>query len=172
MGNTQSDTPASEEKLRSRKAKKESSTTSKCGLRLGGLLLNKPSQSDTDRLVFRNKYYGRLLQATELDQVLYSFFLDGTSFQTAVCAKILQRLLQLQTIVQDLSLVQRKLNLFGASLLLIYEAENGTGTTSETVSHPPLPVIDVRLIDFANSSHRFVLLFISHLISVIQRPAR
>ena len=152
MGIIQSNEDATTEKLQSRKQKCEESTSLECGVRLGGIFHACPPPSLSDSSLFRNKYYGRLLQEEQLRHALFSFLICHNTFRTDICALFLERLLILRDVVTDLSYKQKKLNIFGASIIFLYEPPKPQSDKSRIA--PPLH-IDLRLIDFGHTSHMF-----------------
>ena len=154
MGIIQSDEPSPDpEKLQKRKMKSDNSTSSSCGVRIGGLLHSRHLALGEKGSLFRNKYWGRLLQVDQLNHVLFSFFCHQNTFQKDICASILSRLFQLREVVTYLSYKEHRLNLFGVSLFIIYEAPD----MSRDEKEKQLVSADLRMIDFGNSSHVFVL---------------
>lgn len=144
MGTSQCDESKSQEKVLHQKNKCENTTSSQYGLRMGGLFMNSFDPLNDNSFIFRNKYWGRYLNLSQMDQSIYSFLLDKDIFLSSVCREFLNRMLNLRKIVEDLSICKHRLNLIGSSLIFIYEVDKNN------IIH-----VDLRIIDFSSSSHTF-----------------
>lgn len=135
-------------------------------------------QSSTGQFVCQNKYYGRELSVAGFKDVLELFLTDGDTMRLELLDPILNRLKNLYTVIEK----QDSFRFYSSSLLIMYggcENENsrhmngedtlehnenvsGQGTksreqegTSDTLTNTETDVdlVDVRMIDFAHSTH-------------------
>ena len=119
----------------------------------------------TNKYLCRNKYYGRSLNDDGLRSSLVQFFHNGVRLRTEIFPPLLKCLNELLATVSQLN----SFRFFTSSLLIIYdgyEASEGSCGSLESVSKSstalpwhktppdPLSLIDVRVIDFAHSTHR------------------
>eukprot|EP00727_Mastigamoeba_balamuthi_P005291 m51a1_g14760 putative inositol hexakisphosphate kinase 3 (308) ;mRNA; f:342281-343608 len=131
LGVRQCGDDAPPEKLASNTAKCESSTSSKLGLRLSGMLVFEPG---TQKYRFTDKYAGRAFDAEALKAGIESFFNDGQKFRYELVDPFLARLRTLHGIF-----VSAPYKMYSTSLLMMYDgAKDGAK-------------VDVRVIDFART---------------------
>lgn len=114
--------------------------------------------------VCRDKYYGRRLDDRGLRHCLRQFFHDGYRLRADLVALVTQRLQSLRRAVER----QNSFRFYSSSLLVIYEGTSptssheddeassstaGTSVESEEDDTPSPPRVDVRMIDFAHTTH-------------------
>jgi hypothetical protein len=114
LGTRQHGLNASETKIKSKTAKVNSTTSKTLGLRLCGMQVYKPYQSES---VFRDKYFGRKLDDTSFEENLKSFFDNGLHLRTDAIRTIIKRL----ELLFDVLSTQSKFLFYATSILLVYE---------------------------------------------------
>ena len=145
MGLEQYTDSLDEEKRESQKAKCLNSASSKCGFRVGGVLLQSSSSSLTTKLtssssssqnhsLFRNKYWGRTLTGGETAQCVHAFLQCGAVFLCRVCAALAGRLCRLAQSVEAMQAKGQRVSLGGTSLLLIYEAVQSNNKNNTNIN--------------------------------------
>jgi hypothetical protein len=139
IGTRQHGINASAAKIKS-KTKKVNSTTSKTlGLRVCGMQVYNPEKQE---FVFRDKYFGRSLDADNFEVALRSYFQSGSSLRKDCVQKSMERLISLKQVLQS----QSAYIFYACSILLIYEGFIYPNCPSDVCS-------DMRLIDFAHTYH-------------------
>jgi inositol-hexakisphosphate kinase len=176
LGTQQHGDHASASKRLSKNAKVASSTSGSLGLRLGGMQVY---QANLGRYICRSKNYGRGLSPSGLRAAIRQFLTDGLTVRTDVVRALLRRLGQLRELLAGLD----SFRFYTSSLLITYDGEgeeqaelvgrNNLSTGSLPLLGGPGPLlplqqrsmschlrpadrqcVDVRLIDFAHSTHR------------------
>lgn len=127
---------------------------------------------DKGNFICRNKYYGRGLTADGFNEAIYQFFHNGSELKTDILVPIIQRLEQLHAIIEK----QEAFRFYSSSLLIMYEGNDTNDTLpEEDDDQPPSastvresdnkshhvtskssadPLVEVKMIDFAHSTHR------------------
>lgn len=138
MGTRQYRAAASFEKQQRQRMKSSSTTTEKFGLRLNGMRV---WQTDPGAFVTHDKYWGRSVNGDTLEAAFTQFFYNGQQIRVDAIPPLLHLLEGLATILQSTS----SCRFYSSSLLIIYDG----AIPAAGVTGPPM--VDVRLIDFANS---------------------
>lgn len=156
MGTRQYTDDASEEKRKSLDAKLASTTSSPLGLRICGMQVY---QQNLGYYKCHNKYFGRSLNVEGFRQTLYHFLHDGSRFRSDILFPLIERLQALYKVVEQLV----SFRFYTSSLLILYEGKGPDGNLNESgrspsmdcafARQPPQPAADVRMIDFAHSTH-------------------
>lgn len=176
MGTRQHGDDAPESKKHSQMKKCANTTSSAVGLRLIGMQVY---QSTTGQFVCQNKYHGRKLSVQGFKEVLELFLYDGEKCRLELIEPILSRLRKLYKVVQN----QDSFRFYSSSLLIMYggraalhdddiDQEDVLGQASPNTvinkhdsktqtdlgmlesSTDDNCLVDVRMIDFAHSTHR------------------
>eukprot|EP00770_Monocercomonoides_exilis_P004523 MONOS_4502.1-p1 / transcript=MONOS_4502.1 / gene=MONOS_4502 / organism=Monocercomonoides_exilis_PA203 / gene_product=unspecified product / transcript_product=unspecified product / location=Mono_scaffold00120:78680-79687(-) / protein_length=268 / sequence_SO=supercontig / SO=protein_coding / is_pseudo=false len=153
LGFTQIDDETPPEKLATQQAKCEKSTSSAIGIRIGGIFARfyeNESDSKSDQVVYRNKYWGRMLTPLLLKQALFSFLHNGIVFHAEICKSILHQLIE----IRDSYIKESSIILIGVSLLILYDFPQILCSSSSSSVNSSSACTKVRLIDFGSSSHR------------------
>jgi len=130
-------------KMERKVAKLANSTSVEIGLRLGGMQV---WSCEAGRYHCRTKTAGRALTVAGLRAALAQFFSSGDRIRAEVVSAVLEKLAELRSLVASLN----SYRFYTSSLLVIYE---GTGWTDSRPAPATPPLADVRLIDFAHSTH-------------------
>ncbi|XP_045159739.1 inositol hexakisphosphate kinase 1-like isoform X2 [Mercenaria mercenaria] len=174
MGTRQHGDDAPESKKNSQMRKCATTTSSAVGLRLIGMQVY---QSTSGQFVCQNKYFGRKLTVPEFKESLELFLYDGEKMRLELVDPILNRLQHLYKIVKK----QESFRFYSSSLLIMYGGREGipdidieqdrpddkesvnsvvdseTQVNSDELNVPTQDdncLVDVRMIDFAHSTHR------------------
>ena len=116
-------------------AKSASTTSATLGLRLTGMQVY---QHSTGKYMSHNKYYGRDLTDDSFMQTLQEFFKSDTEFRVDVIAQVISSLKEMIDVLAKLETYR----FYTASLLVTYDGQMENN------------LFDLRLIDFAHSTHR------------------
>uniref|UniRef100_F6ZNK2 Kinase n=1 Tax=Ciona intestinalis TaxID=7719 RepID=F6ZNK2_CIOIN len=158
-----------EEKRLRHEKKCAATTTKKLGIRLSGMQI---FDASTGSFLCRDKYFGRKLDRAGLRGLLRQFFYDGCRLRRDLIRPILSRL---QLILESLGRL-RSYRFYSSSLLIMYDGETLESTShipaaplseQNNISPHPTPAeershleidpgvqFDVRMIDFAKSTHQ------------------
>ncbi|EEB10437.1 inositol hexaphosphate kinase, putative [Pediculus humanus corporis] len=165
MGTRQYGDAATLAKKQSKMYKVVSTTSAKLGLRVGGMQV---FQISSKHYLCRNKFYGRTLSVSGFQQALVQFLHNGVRFRSDVLPVLIRRLEELFTVLGR----QETVRLYTTSLLLLYEGDDfvqesdprNSKTLTETLvrtlsrksdsSYNSEPNVDVKMIDFAHSTHK------------------
>lgn len=151
MGTSHRSPDASEAKKRMLEERWMSTTSSSLGFRMCGIQVYK---NDSKSYVSHDKYYGRGLDKSGVNNEILNFFHDGVSLRKDVIASIVTKLRQMLAVLET----QGAFKLFSCSLLILYEGDSNITNDSRDVPMAPSfdtnvhsSSSDVRLIDFANA---------------------
>lgn len=151
MGTSHRSPDASEAKKRMLEERWMSTTSSSLGFRMCGIQVYK---NDSKSYVSHDKYYGRGLDKSGVNNEILNFFHDGVSLRKDVIASIVTKLRQMLAVLET----QSAFKLFSCSLLILYEGDSNITNDSRDVPMAPSfdtnvqsSSSDVRLIDFANA---------------------
>lgn len=170
MGTRQHGDDASEAKVKSQTKKCANTTSGAVGVRLIGMQVY---QSTSGQFVCQNKYFGRKLSVDGFKEALELFLNNGDELRLDLLDSILNHLQQLYKVVEN----QDSFRFYSSSLLIMYggEAKEGSNagfdqkTNNENTLESSIPEhkveshgcqtmyqtdVDVRMIDFAHSTHR------------------
>lgn len=163
VGTRQHGDSASASKKLSKTTKVLNSTSGTLGLRLGGMQVY---QVNLGRYICRTKNYGRSLSVEGLRSSLRQFFGNGLTLRMDVIRALLRKLAQLRSLLAGLD----SYRFYTSSLLITYDGseikDNGLSGKKRSLSCDHLSIsepnvdptdsqcVDVRLIDFAHSTHR------------------
>ena len=118
-------------------AKSASTTSATLGLRLTGMQVYLHS---TGKYLCHNKYFGRDLTDDSFIDTLQEFFKNNEFIRVDVIAQVISSLEEMIDVLSKLETYR----FYTASLLVTYDGQVGTKE----------PLFDLRLIDFAHSTHR------------------
>lgn len=110
-------------------------------------------QEDSDKYVCVNKYYGRSLGVDGFKQTLHQFLHNGFVLRKDLLDPIIQKLKDLHRHIQS----HDTYRFYSSSLLIMYDSSSqddhpGKGLGNDKAGPGSNPV-DVRMIDFAHSTH-------------------
>ncbi|XP_027201142.2 uncharacterized protein LOC113795153 isoform X1 [Dermatophagoides pteronyssinus] len=158
MGTRLHDDLATQTKIQSHESKVNETTSRALGLRVTGIQIY---DKELDKFICYNKYYGRKLTPETFRSTL-KMFVSNENFYNhhRLLDKMIERLQKLRTIIVGLD----SFRFYTSSLLLIYEGNicqcNNDGDHNNDDDcccccnqDPDKPMFDVRLIDFAHSTH-------------------
>nr|XP_040572371.1 inositol hexakisphosphate kinase 1-like isoform X2 [Lepeophtheirus salmonis] len=152
VGTRQYSDDVSPSKKQRKIAKSKESTTAALGLRLCGLQSYNPISNNYCCL---NKYYGRSLTPSTFEKTIEDFFLKSDCiFRRDVCLEIVKKCKELVAVLEGLD----SFRFYTSSLLVSYDGYldpkiiNGKKNILNRVSDEN--VVDVRIIDFAHSTHK------------------
>ncbi|KAM9759759.1 inositol hexakisphosphate kinase 2-like [Menidia menidia] len=114
MGTRQHGDDASEEKKAMQIRKCQQSTSASIGVRLCGMQVY---HSDTDQLMFMNKYHGRKLTLPGFKEALFEFFHSGRHLRHELLSPVLSRLREMQAALEACE----SYRFYSSSLLIIYD---------------------------------------------------
>ena len=119
-------------KIASKTARCLHTTSAQLGLRLCGMQVYHPQQ---DLYLFRDKYYGRALDAGGFEQALHDFFHDGERLVDEVVRAFVVRMEKMRRAVLQWTRGRR---FYSSSLLLVYEGDRksrgaGAAAAADTV---------------------------------------
>jgi len=136
MGTRQYGINATEKKKQNQTQKCQETTSSSLGVRMCGMQIYHP---DTSNFEFKDKYYGRKLDAVSFKQTISSFFLEGPrSRGKLLIPKFIEKLRKLYDAIQKIP----NYRFFGSSLLMIYDGD---------LSAREENYVDLKMIDFAHT---------------------
>lgn len=157
MGTRLHDDNATESKKQSHESKVNETTSGALGLRITGIQIYDKS---LDRFICYNKYYGRKLSPESFKASLKKFVSNENFVAHNLLEKLITKLKQLRSVVVEL----KTFRFYTSSLLLIYEGNTYKSNEIDTnlksvdndlgkLAQDSDKLIDVRIIDFAHSTH-------------------
>ncbi|XP_046912020.2 inositol hexakisphosphate kinase 1 isoform X2 [Dermatophagoides farinae] len=153
MGTRLHDDHATQTKKQSHESKVNETTSGALGLRVTGIQIY---DKEMDKFICYNKYYGRKLTPETFRSTL-KMFVSNENFYNhhKLLDKMIERLQRLRTIIVGLD----SFRFYTSSLLLIYEGntchciDNDDCECCNQDQDQDKPMFDVRVIDFAHSTH-------------------
>mmetsp|Transcript_1973 Transcript_1973/g.2802 ORF Transcript_1973/g.2802 Transcript_1973/m.2802 type:complete len:394 (+) Transcript_1973:136-1317(+) len=135
------------QKIKRKIAKSASTTSHSLGLRLCGMQV---FSSQQNTYTFRNKFYGRNLNESGLEEAIEEFFTHDGALRSRIVKHFLKQILELLDVVSK----QKTFQFFSSSLLFICE---GCQPTDQKrlhggVKNGDFQRIDLRFIDFAQAA--------------------
>lgn len=110
-------------------------------------------QEDSEKYVCVNKYYGRSLGVDGFKQTLHQFLHNGFELRKDLLDPIIEKLKDLHRHVQSYDTYR----FYSSSLLIMYDASSHTDHAGKDLGNDEAcaggNLVDVRMIDFAHSTH-------------------